>query len=253
MNRCHRRYSLHHGHRTRLKRRFIHSGGENFNDHEILELLLYYSIPRKNTNDVAHKLLNEFGNFENILNASIEEIAEVEGVGEYSAVLIKLVTALSQRKPFSNEATFKRLTTLEQATLCARQIFTACKKEVMYAMLMDDAMNVRKMVRVCSGTDNEIRPLVRDLIEKAVKSCATTVIIFHNHPSASAVASQSDVGFTTLLYRELKIVGIDLIEHLIIADNDCEALVKTMRNQGLLPARSDLDEFYNFPQKKNNN
>lgn len=82
MNKYHRRYSLHRVHRTRLKRRFIHSGGVGFNDHEMLELLLCYSIPKKNTNDVAHKLLNEFGNFENILNASVEEIAEVDGVGQ---------------------------------------------------------------------------------------------------------------------------------------------------------------------------
>lgn len=241
---------MHRGHRTRLKRKFINGGGVDFNDHEILELLLYYSIPRRNTNEAAHELLNEFGNLENILNADVQEIAKVDGIGENSAVLLKLITALAKRQPFSDESSPRKLLNVEQASACARQIFTACQKEILFAVFMDDTMNVLGMERLCMGTDNEIRPIVRNLIEKSVSNHATTIIIFHNHPSGDAIASQSDVNFTTLLYRELKIVGIDLVEHLIISNNGCEPLMKNMREQAIIPSRNDLEEFYNSPDRK---
>ncbi len=249
MKRHHKRSSLHRGHRARLKRKFIHSGGADLNDHEILELLLYYSIPRRNTNDVAHQLLNEFGNFENILNASAEEIAEIEGAGENSAILIKLVTALAKRHPFSEESSQRKFSSIDKATLCARQMFSACQREVMYAAFMDDSMNVLGMTCICVGTDNEVRPIIRSLIEKSVKAHATALIVFHNHPTFDASPSQNDIDFTTLLYRELKIVGIDLVEHLIIANDECETLARTMRNQGLLPKRTDLENFYKYMDK----
>ena len=176
-------HTLHRGHRTRLKRKFILYGGQNFNDHEILELLLYYAIPRRNTNEVAHKLLNEFGNFENILNANLEDIATLDGVGENSAVLIKLVTALAQRQPFSDESPKRRFATLEDASNCARQMFTLCQREILYAVFMDDAMNILGIERIFIGSDNEVRPNVRVLIEKTVSNRASTLIIFHKDTS----------------------------------------------------------------------
>ena len=89
--------NVHEGHRDRLRQRFLQEGLENFQDHNVLELLLFYSIPRKDTNEEAHNLINRFGSLSGVFDASFEELCEVKGIGENSAALIKIMPELFKK------------------------------------------------------------------------------------------------------------------------------------------------------------
>ena len=95
---------IHDGHREKMRRRYMESGLEGFADHEALELLLFYAIPRRDTNPIAHALINRYESLSNVLNAPVEELASVEGIGENAAVLIRLVSQLNQKAGLREEA-----------------------------------------------------------------------------------------------------------------------------------------------------
>lgn len=218
--------NLHKNHRQRMFDRYAQDGFSNFEDHEILEMLLYFSIPRRNTNDIGHALLNEFGSFKAVMDADYEMLMRVDGVGPYAAFLIKLISEAARRYALSALKPEKRYTEIGQIALMLHRMYIGVTREQLYMLLFNNRMNLLDRVLVSEGgvTSTNI-PLnkVNDLI---VKKKAAAIILVHNHPDGLAVPSQNDLDVTDAVRQLLEAIDITLVEHLIIADNRFYPIMK---------------------------
>lgn len=216
---------LHHGHRDRLRARFLKHGLEAFEDHNALELLLFYSRPRCDTNEIAHTLIDRFGSFSAVLDAPIEELVQVKGVGENSAVLLKMIPALSAKYMECRTAPGDILDSTEKAGQYFMPRFIGKMTEEVYLAALDDK---RKVIRcVCVSNDgivNAVRITVKRIVTEAINSGATSIILSYNHPGGIALPSSSDKRVTQQIFEALRLVHIDLLDHIIVADGDFVSL-----------------------------
>lgn len=208
--------SLHKGHRRRLKQRFLLSDGEGFNEHELLELLLFYAVPRRNTNDTAHRLIERFGSVNKMAEASLDELRHVDGVGNDSAIIVKTILLLAKAYAKQEKRPFKRISNVEDAAEAANSFIMGAIKEVAFCIFVDNYDNLIDISAVAIGSINEVKPIIRNVIELSILKRATSVYFVHNHPDGCLIPSQSDMEFTTLLKREMEIIGIRLEDHLIV-------------------------------------
>lgn len=235
---------IHNGHRKRAKQRFLASNGADFCEHEILELLLFYGIPRRNTNEIAHRLQERFGTISRMAEASVDELKLVEGVGDNSAILLKLVLSLAKSYAKEMKKESKRLSNVELAVSHARSVTMGATKEVLYATFMDNSLNVIDTSLIAVGAIDEVSPLIRTIIELCVLKRATAVLLVHNHPNGCVEASLADVDFTSLLERELNIIGVHFVEHLIVDTKSYNPILRGIRRVGDINNQIDMNEFY---------
>ena len=180
--------NVHDGHRKRLRQRYLTQGLEGFQPHEALELLLFYAIPRRDTNLLAHQLINRFGSLEAVLSAAPQELAQVEGVGESAAVLVSLlkpVTALASR---SREKKPPRLENLQSLMDYCRALPFPPGQETFYLICMDAQWRVVHTEALFSGTINMVGVHSRIIVETALRHHACYAAVTHNHPSGAAFA-----------------------------------------------------------------
>lgn len=211
---------VHDGHRQRLKNRFIKQGLENFEDHNVLELLLFFALPRSDTNEIGHKLLSKFGSLSNVFDAPFEELCQVEGVGAHCATLIKLMPELMSIYYTDKSEKIKIISTTYEAGKYFIPKFMGRTNEEVHIMLLDDKKKIIKSEKVFEGTVNASAISVRKIIACAVNSNATGVILAHNHPGGVALPSSSDMLTTRRLFHALKLMDIQLCDHIIVADGD---------------------------------
>lgn len=215
---------LHDGHRKRLKEQFL-SHGEDFHDHQLLELLLCYSIPQGDVNGLAHCLLNEFGSLAGVMDALPESLRRVSGVGEHTAVLLKLIPKLAGRY-FEDRAS---LGTILDSTRAARDFLMPYfrqggRNEMVYMVCMDAKCKVLGCRKLGEGSVNAADITPRKVVETALTHNATAAILAHNHISGLALPSRADLLTTHKLWCVLKDVGVELSDHLIFADDDMVSL-----------------------------
>ncbi len=241
----------HSQHRKRHKKRFLETSGEGFSDHELIELLLFYAIPRKNTNAIAHELCERFGTVEKLADANVDELKLVRGIGNNSAVLIKLVSLMAKRYVDEKSQDPKRIDTLEKAVDYGRNRVFGSIKEVVYATFTDNSLNVIDTSLISIGSLDEAKPLIRNIIELSIVKRANAVILFHNHPKGGVEASEADKNFTSLLERELDMVGINLVEHIIVDKDGFSTVLKNMRTVHTISTHINVDKFYNGETEDN--
>lgn len=234
----------HKDHRKRIKSRLVQTLGVGFADHELIEALLFYAIPRANTNIIAHGLCERFGTVDKIAEASIDELKQVDGIGDNSATLIKLVFAIAQRYNEEKAKKPKRIETLEKAVDYGRNRIYGSIREVVYATFTDNALNVIDTCLVCIGDVDEAKPLVRNIIELAIVKRAQAVVLFHNHPKGGVEASTADINFTSLLERELDMLGIYLVEHIVVDNVSFNTILKDRRVVQGISTHVNIDKFY---------
>ena len=215
---------LHDGHRKRLKAQFL-AHGEDFHDHQLLELLLCYAIPQGDVNGLAHTLLNQFGSLAGVMDALPESLRKVQGVGEHTAVLLKLVPKLAGRY-LEDRAS---LGTILDTTLAARNYLMPYyrqggRNEMVYLVCMDAKYKVLGCRKLGEGSVNAADITSRKVVEAALACNATCVILAHNHSSGLALPSQADLTTTGRLWGILQSVGVELVDHLIFADDDMVSL-----------------------------
>lgn len=210
---------IHSGHRKRLRERFAKEGLASFADHEILELILFFALPRIDTNPVAHRLIAHFGSLYNVLNAHMDDLKKIEGVGENAAVLISLfktVFACYRQRSFAKRP---RLDTIEKAGEYCASYLAGKKYETLLLVCLDTQFRVNHTVELQEGTLNEITVYPRVIVEIALRYNAGAVIMAHNHPGDSPSPSQADVQTTQAVLEALKPLNISLADH-IITGND---------------------------------
>ena len=219
----------HKDHRRRLKERYHREGLDNFEDHNVLELLLFFGIPYKDTNNLAHELLNRFGSLSGVLEASREELMSVNGIGENAATLFNLIPALS-RKYLEDKVDEKAPMNSCSAVgnyLIAKYRF---RQDELFSMIcLDQSCRLRSWEIISSGTINVTAVNSRKVIEAAMKTSANAVILAHNHPNGLAIPSGDDIKSTIALVEALNIIGVRVLDHIIISGDDFVSLASSQQ------------------------
>lgn len=219
--------SEHSGHRDRLRRRFLKEGLDNFTDIQVLELMLFYAIPRRDTNVIAHALLDHFGNLYRVLESSVEELKTVEGMGENSALLLKLFHEAARYYQIDRALQEKLLPTLSACGEYMVPFFFGRQREAVFLLCLDAKCRVLCCHQVCEGSINSAGVSVRRIAEIALNARATTVVLAHNHPSGIALPSAEDVQTTYRVAAALRAIEVILADHIIVADGDFVSMVQS--------------------------
>ena len=209
----------HSGHRQRLRERFERYGLDSFSDLNTLELLLFYALPRQDTNPLAHALLENFGSLENVLEAMPEELREVPGMGESAALFLQLIPAVSRRYLIRKANHSDQITSPEAAGEYLLPYFFYEQEEHIYGLFLDNRSHILACEELSKGVVNAAEIGVRALINRAVELKCCYIILAHNHPSGVIMPSAEDEFATLQLRQALNGVGVSLIDHLIIADD----------------------------------
>ena len=212
--------SAHDGHRQRLKERFCNEGLEHFDEHQVLELLLFYCIPRMDTNPIAHALLDRFGSLSQVLEAPVEELEKVQGIGHNAAVFLSLITATGR---YYQVNCAERTVILNSVDDCGRYLqpfFYGRRNETVYLLCLDAKCKVLTCKEIGEGSVNSASVPIRRIVEIALAANATSVVLAHNHPSGLALPSDADIQTTRRVAMALDAVEIGLIDHIVVADND---------------------------------
>ena len=217
--------SIHDGHRQRLKERFRAEGLDNFSDVQVLELLLFYCIPRKDTNPIAHGLLDRFGSLSQVLDAPIGELAKVPGMGESAATFLSLTTAVGRYYQVDRAMNVEVLSTIEQCGQYLVPFFYGRRNETVFLLCLDAKCKVLSCMEIGEGSVNSAGVPIRRIVESALAVNATSVVLAHNHPSGIAVPSNEDIAATYRLATALRTVDITLVDHIVVADEDYVSMV----------------------------
>ena len=212
--------NLHEGHRKRMEERFIKSGLDDFAPHNILELLLFYSIPRGDTNPVAHRLIDTFGSLSGVFDATPEELAKVDGVGENSAILISMIPQIARKYLEDKADTANIVGGCSDIGAFLLPKFVGRTNEALMMVSIDNKNKIISCSVVAEGTVDSAKVSRRKIMEEAMKVKATRVILAHNHPCGVAVPSSEDVVMTKEIGRLFAQVGIELVDHIIVANDD---------------------------------
>lgn len=219
--------SVHDGHRQRLRQRFLTDGLDNFTDIQVLELLLFYCIPRRDTNELAHTLLERFGSLPQVLEAKPEDLMKVDGIGENAALFLNLIPAAGRYYEVERAKCTKILRNIDSCGHYLQSRFKGRSQEMVYLLCMDAKCKVLNCQLVGEGSINSASVPVRRIVEMALASNATTVVLAHNHPSGLALPSHEDLSTTQRLAMALDAVDITLADHLVYADDDYVSLVQS--------------------------
>lgn len=211
---------IHSGHRDRLRRQFLRSGLDGLNDIQVLELILFYAIGRRDTNPIAHRLLNRFGTLSAVFEAPVSELCKTEGIGENAALLLSLVPQAARRHMIDRARLEQVLDTTEKAGLYLLPFFHGERDEVVYLLCLDAKCKVLDCKILFRGGVNTAGVSVRKIVEAALACNATSVVLAHNHTSGIALPSKEDETTTKQLRTALDAVGILLADHIVVADDD---------------------------------
>ena len=218
--------SIHEGHRQRLKDRFLREGLDGFTDVQVLELLLFYVVPRKDTNPIAHALVDRFGSLARVLDAPVIKLTEVNGVTENGATFLKLVREIERRYALSQGEEII-LNTIEDCCEYLTRFFKGKRNETVFLLSLDAKLKLLSCREVGEGSVNYASVPIRRCVEMALEDGATSVILAHNHPSGLAVPSTDDVVTTRRLAMALSAVEIQLVDHIVVADDDYVSMIQS--------------------------
>lgn len=219
--------SIHDGHRQRLKDRFLREGLDHFDELYVVELLLYYCIPRRDTNPIAHELLKRFGSLTGILEATAEELEQVPGITANAATFLTLIPQVSRYYQVKRAQTGQILRTIDQCGQYLLPHFCGRENETVFLLCLDAKCKVLACKLVGEGSVNSANIPVRRVVEMALNANATTVILAHNHPSGLALPSAEDVQTTIRVGNAMEAVEITLADHIVVADNDFVSMVQS--------------------------
>ena len=219
--------SIHDGHRQRLKERFLQGGLDNFTDVQVLELVLFYCIPRKDTNPIAHALLDHFGSLSHVLEASVEELQKVPGIGENTAIYLTMLTQVGRYYLVDRSQREVILPTIDKCGAYLVPYFFGRSVETVYLLCLDAKCKVLCCREIGQGSVNSAGISVRKIVEVALGANATTVVLAHNHPSGLALPSAEDIQTTRRVAAALSAVEVHLADHIVVADGDYVSMVQS--------------------------
>lgn len=210
---------VHDGHREREKERFARHGLDSFSDVNVLELLLFFSVPRRDTNEAAHALLDRFDSLAGVFDADIQSLVEVPGVGYNSALLIKLVPQIMRRYEQCKGRAAVILDSVSKSGtyFCAK--FRYQTEESVLLASLDAKRRVISCDEIGRGTVCSVNVDVRKIVETALRNKAVSVILAHNHPDGVAEPSNADILYTRKVKEALDTINLELADHIITSDD----------------------------------
>lgn len=236
----------HEGHRKRVREQFMKEGKlDSFAEHNILELLLFYSSPRADTNELAHTLINRFGSLNGVFNAPYEALLEVKGVGEQTAVLLKLILELVKIYLKNKSSEIKYISHLEDSVKFIRPYFETINKEALIMVCLNNAGKILKTVVISEGASDFTQVDTRKLVQEVIFCNATQVILAHNHPGGVCAPSKADVDVTNRISFLLRSIRSRLANHIILTENDYFSFASNEKYAPLFVAQ-DTEEADSF-------
>ena len=212
--------NLHAGHRERVKERFLRNGLEGFDEHNVLELILFYGIPLKDTNEIAHRLINTFGSLDRVLDASVEDLCNVPGVGRNTATLLKLFPAVDRFYDMLKHKPKLKLSRADDIAEFARARNRFRTSEVFSVVALDAECRYLDYVEISEGSACMTEINVRAAVDALLRSKAACVILVHNHPSGNLAPSIEDLTATRTLCDAMHLIKLRVLDHLIVSDHD---------------------------------
>lgn len=215
---------LHEGHRERLKKRFREANSfDGFEEHQILELLLFYSIPRIDTNEIAHTLLNRFGSLSDVFDADYNELIKMKYITENTATMLKMIPRLmsvyykskNENTVYSDNKLLKELFRSHLTGLDHEEFWIAC---------FNGKLELISCELVSSGVVNGATVHMRKLMEIVIKTNAVSIAVAHNHPKGNAIPSNEDIAITRDIKSNMERIEVSLLDHIIVGENDIGSL-----------------------------
>lgn len=216
--------SIHKEHRQRVKARYESYGLDLFDEHQALELLLFYCVPRRDTNVIAHNLINRFHTFGQVLDASVSELEKVEGVGHSVALYIKLLRDTQRYYLTHREKDDVILDDLDACGQYLTNYFDGYKNEAVFMLGMDAKRKVLCCREVAKGSVNSTAISIRKIVDVALSENVTSVILAHNHPSGLALPSADDIRTTQCVAQALRAIDVQLLDHVIVCETEFVSL-----------------------------
>lgn len=212
--------NLHKGHRVRMREKCINFGTEQLQDHELIEMILNYCIPMKNTNPTAHKLLIEYGNISNIISASPKDIVNRLNCTVNTALIFSLISEVIKRCNKERLQIVKMIDNEAAAGEYALSLLGGIQDtEKFYIIGLDSTKKLIGSVLIGKGTVNETNIYPRQVVEEALRIRSSSIILAHNHPSGSLIPSSSDISLTSYITNVFNLIGIDVVDHIIVSSD----------------------------------
>ena len=221
----------HAGHRQRMRARVKNYGLDSLEEHEALEYLLYLTNAQKDTNEIAHDLIERFGDFAGVLEASEEELCTVKDVGPATARMLHLLPQVSQYYGRSRTSAARCIKTTEQMGSYLMAKFAWSDYERAMLVSLDSRRRVRAAVWLREGSTDRVSLDIKCVVEAAIKGGTDAVVLCHNHPNGVALPSLEDMEATGSIARALGLVKVHLLDHFILTDTE----YFSMRDANRLP------------------
>lgn len=220
---------MHEGHRERMRGRAEREGVERMEPHNVLELLLFYTIPRGDTNETAHRLIDRFGSLSAVLEAPVEELVKVSGVGEKTAFFLHLLPGITKAYLKDKTKSGAVLDTPEKAAQYLIPNFIGATNEIVVLVCLDNKSSVKNCSVISEGSINMSEVGKRQIAETVLRNNASSVILAHNHPNGVAAPSKRDVDVTYEISSFLSNIDVKLSDHIIISNEDWLSMASTPR------------------------
>ncbi|GHU53334.1 UPF0758 protein [Clostridia bacterium] len=208
---------IHANHRQRMRKRYLENGGfSGFNDHQILEFLLFFSVPRRDTNELAHRMIAEFGTIGNLISANPRDIVKRCGVGDASAILVSMIPELARLNSkwlFGDKPSLETSNKLGAFALSLLKGFT---NERFYCICLDSKRRLITQQMISEGGITQADVCMRDIADCAMRFNATSIVLSHNHPSTDLLPSSADIATTFAIKSTMSDLNIAVIDHIIV-------------------------------------
>ncbi len=213
--------AIHEGHRQRMKERFQRGGLESFSDHEIIEFLLFYAVPYRDTNPIAHTLVNRYGSWVKAVDAAYDDLLTVPGVTPHMATLLNLAGQMARRYYQDYSGVVQHLYDAHTVGQHVIPYFMGEREESVLLVSLDNRRKHLNTTRVFRGSVNSAQFNIRLAVEQALRDNATRIVLAHNHPNGFAFPSEADVRTTKHVMEVLRPLDIQVVDHIIVSDGDC--------------------------------
>ena len=211
--------NVHKNHRHRMKERYLKNEFDDFAPHEVMEFLLYYAIPYKDTNTAAHEIIDRYGSFSAALNADPHDLQTINGLGEHSAILLSLMPKLFRYYQLDKWQRNSIMDSVEAFGSYGKSLFIGHGYEAFYMLCLNSRNRLIHTVLLSKGTVNEVMVYVRLVVEAVIRYKAKNVVLMHNHPSGSLTPTNSDIHMTHEIIRALSTLTVSVLDHIIVADD----------------------------------
>ncbi len=216
--------SVHENHRQRVYREVEEGGFAHWPEHRVLEYMLFFCIPRGDTNPLAHALIEHFGSLAGVLEASEEQLRTVKGVGPATARFLHAFPELNRYYAMNKAKKGLRLNNTENRIQYLLPLFRGMRTEAFYMIALDERAKLIKPILLCEGSSSSLNVTIPKLINEASLSGASCVLLAHNHPGKLAIPSQEDIFATGNMIRALGLLEIRVLDHIIIANEEYYSL-----------------------------